>query len=80
MSVDADGSADGADEAEQEQRYARCKPLAPVDSARWHTGQSSRMARIFYGNDNFLIFFRLHQHLYDRQASASHPAAWNCHV
>ena len=65
---EVDDSADGADEAEQDQRYARCKPLAPVDSARWHAGQPSRLGRIFYGNDNFFIFFRLHQHLSDRQA------------
>ena len=63
---EVDDSADGADEAEQEQRFARCKPLAPVDSERWHAGEPSRLGRIFYGNDNFFIFFRLHQHLSDR--------------
>ena len=66
MPGEVDNSADGADEAEQEQRYARCKPLAPVDSARWHAGEPSRLGHIFYGNDNFFIFFRLHQHLCDR--------------
>ena len=67
MSAEADGSADGADEAEQEQRFARCRPLAPADSARWRASEQHRLGRIFYGNDNFFIFFRLHQHLYDRQ-------------
>ena len=71
MSAEADGSADGADEAEQEQRFARCRPLAPADSARWRASEQHRLGRIFYGNDNFFIFFRLHQHLYDRQGSMS---------
>lgn len=67
LSAEVNGSADGVDEAELEQRYARCKPLAPADSARWHGNQEpSRAGRIFYGNDNFFVFFRLHQHLYDR--------------
>ena len=71
MPGEVDDSADGADEAEQAPRYARCKPLAPVDSARWHAGEPSRLGRIFYGNDNFFIFFRLHQHLCDRHAPIS---------
>ena len=67
-STEPDGSADGLDEAEAEQRFACCKPLAPVESERWHGGDTRRIGRIFYGNDTFFTFFRLHQHLYDRRA------------
>lgn len=67
--MEPDGSADGLDEAEAEQRFACCKPLAPVESERWHGGDTRRIGRIFYGNDTFFTFFRLHQHLYFRRAT-----------
>ncbi len=66
MPGESEDALNGVDEAEQEERFARCKPLAPVDSGRWHAGRPSRAGCIFYGNDNFFIFFRLHQHLLDR--------------
>jgi hypothetical protein len=39
-----------------------------VESERWHGGDTRRIGHIFYGNDTFFTFFRLHQHLYDRRA------------
>lgn len=41
-------------------------------------GGAQRVGRIFYGNDVFYIFFRLHQLLYDRCPPACLPACCCC--
>lgn len=71
------------DEGEAAQaRYAACKPLAPVvrlpAPAQSSDGEDAAAAapeeqpeppsRVFYGNEQFYVFFRLHQYLYDRRA------------
>ncbi len=72
------------DEGEAAQaRYAACKPLAPVvrlpapapaqssdgeDAAAAPEEQPEPPSRVFYGNEQFYVFFRLHQYLYDRCA------------
>jgi hypothetical protein len=69
MSEEHDGSDGATDEAEHERGFAGCKPLAPAEATRQAEAAESeapRIGRIFYGNDTFYIFFRLHQLLYDR--------------
>lgn len=63
------GSDGGTEEAERERGFAACKPLAPAEATRQAEAAEAptpRLGRIFYGNDTFYIFFRLHQLLYDR--------------
>ncbi len=73
------GSDGGTEEAEREREYVGCKPLAPAEATRAaeaaEAGSAPRIGRIFYGNDTFYIFFRLHQLLYDRCA---HPFYTPC--
>ena len=79
VSGEADAGSDGGtEEAERERVFVDCKPLAPAEATRAaeaaEAGDAQRIGRIFYGNDTFYIFFRLHQLLYDRCA----PPARGC--
>lgn len=73
------GSDGGTEEAERERAFVGCKPLAPAEATRAAEAAEAptapRIGRIFYGNDTFYIFFRLHQLLYDRCAHALGPQA-----
>ena len=55
---------------ESDQSCSDCKPLAPTDNVRQaHQPENAPAAgRIFYGNEAFYQFFRLHQHMYERYA------------
>jgi len=59
---------EGTPEVDSEKAYLNCKPLAPTDYVRKaHQPESPATAgRVFYGNEQFYQFFRLHQHLYER--------------
>ena len=55
--------------------YARFKPLAGVyshsaaarqDGEAETSGSGLERGRVFYGHDNYYVFFRLHECLYDR--------------
>ena len=53
---------------EPDKAYLSCKPLAPAEEVR-KSHQAvvvPQAGRVFYGNDPFYHFYRLHQHLYDR--------------
>ncbi|CAL8471863.1 g11405 [Coccomyxa elongata] len=80
VSGEADAGSDGGtEEAERERVFVGCKPLAPAEATRAaeaaEAGDAQRIGRIFYGNDTFYIFFRLHQLLYDRLRRAVRCAA-----
>ncbi|KAK9837425.1 hypothetical protein WJX81_001540 [Elliptochloris bilobata] len=62
---DMDPSSEEPEPAGNERAYAACKPLAPAEAARG-AGAGAAAGRVFYGNDQFYLFFRLHAHLYDR--------------
>ncbi|KAK9814633.1 hypothetical protein WJX72_009077 [[Myrmecia] bisecta] len=63
--TEEEAGSEDVDAAERERSYAQCKPLAPERMA--DQGETSMTpGSVFYGNDTFYIFFRLHQFLYDR--------------
>ncbi len=83
VSGEADAGSDGGtEEAERERVFVGCKPLAPAEATRAaeaaEAGDAQRIGRIFYGNDTFYIFFRLHQLLYDRCALPKLPPQLMC--
>ena len=67
-------SSEEPEPAGNERAYAACKPLAPADAARG-AGAGAAPGRVFYGNDQFYLFFRLHAHLYDRRGPCALPPA-----
>lgn len=67
-------SSEEPEPAGNERAYAACKPLAPADAARG-AGAGAAAGRVFYGNDQFYLFFRLHAHLYDRRGPSAVPPA-----
>ena len=58
---------EGSDE-EPDKPFINCKPLAPAEHVRQahQPATPPEVGRVFFGNDPFYHFFRLHQHLYDR--------------
>ena len=59
------------DSPESDQTCLNCKPLAPTDHVRQaHQPEDAPQAgRVFYGNEVFYQFYRLHQHMYERYES-----------
>lgn len=60
-------------DATEAKLYARCKPLAAADGEAGEAAGpplSGMAARVFFGHDGFYLLFRLHQHLYERLATA----------
>ncbi|KAL8249903.1 hypothetical protein R6Q59_006771 [Mikania micrantha] len=72
-----DGFHDNKDESEGEaERFLEtAKPLAKYTPAISHNEEND--AQVFYGNDAFYVFFRLHQTLYSRLKEAKENSANN---
>ena len=80
---------DDEESADLARMYARCKPVAPVTrsvallavagqeaaDAAADADADPNTLRIFYGNDTYYVFFRLHQYLYDRYAQPARNAS-----
>mmetsp|Transcript_24143 Transcript_24143/g.29248 ORF Transcript_24143/g.29248 Transcript_24143/m.29248 type:complete len:1244 (-) Transcript_24143:506-4237(-) len=67
------------EEEPEQEAFTGCKPLAPPAEIP-QEGEDGPIppaiaSRVFYGNDNFYIFFRLHQYLYERICAAHSEAA-----
>ena len=77
-----------SDDDVEENIYAGCKPLSGlsesvsgVDSKSHFSHSNTKLSeeRYFFGHDGFYILFRLHQHLYERLATARASAVSMSH-
>ncbi|KAK3272628.1 hypothetical protein CYMTET_19089 [Cymbomonas tetramitiformis] len=65
-----------AEEEDDEMAYRGCKPLASVAEVEATSDSAAKIApRVFYGHDQIYLLFRLHQHLYERIATAHKEAS-----